>query len=55
MQASNFVEVIEERQGLKVGSIEEAAYKSGFISKKQLQKLVEPLLRSGYGKNLVDI
>jgi glucose-1-phosphate thymidylyltransferase len=55
MKASNFVEVIEERQGLKVGSIEEAAFKSGFINKEQLQKLVEPLLKSGYGKNLLDI
>lgn len=55
MQASNFVEVIEERQGLKIGSIEEAAFKSGFINKKQLQKLAKPLLKSGYGKNLMDI
>ncbi|MDD7915126.1 glucose-1-phosphate thymidylyltransferase RfbA [Polaribacter ponticola] len=55
MQASNFVEVIEERQGLKVGSIEEAAFASGFINKKQLQELAEPLLKSGYGKNLLDI
>ena len=55
MQASNFVEVIEERQGLKVGSIEEAAFTSGFINKKQLQQLTEPLLKSGYGKNLLDI
>ena len=54
-QASQFVQVIEERQGLKVGSIEEAAFKSGFINKEQLQKLVEPLLKSGYGKNLLDI
>lgn len=55
MQASNFVEVIEERQGLKVGSIEEAAFKSGFISKKQLKELAKPLLKSGYGKNLMEI
>lgn len=55
MQASNFVEVIEERQGLKVGSIEEAAFASGFINKEQLQELAEPLLKSGYGKNLLDI
>jgi glucose-1-phosphate thymidylyltransferase len=55
MQASNFVEVIEERQGLKIGSIEEAAYRSGFINKNQLQKLAEPLLKSGYGNNLLDI
>jgi glucose-1-phosphate thymidylyltransferase len=55
MQASNFVEVIEERQGLKVGSIEEAAFTSGFINKKELHQLAKPLLKSGYGKNLLDI
>ncbi len=53
IQASNFVEVIEERQGLKVGSIEEAAFKSGFITKEQLQIIAKPLLKSGYGKNLL--
>jgi glucose-1-phosphate thymidylyltransferase len=52
MQAAQFVEVIEERQGLKIGSIEEAAYKMGFINKKQLNSLIEPLLKSGYGKHL---
>jgi glucose-1-phosphate thymidylyltransferase len=55
MQASNFVEVIEERQGLKVGSIEEAAFSSGFINKNELHQLAKPLLKSGYGKNLLDI
>ena len=55
MQASQFVQVIEERQGLKIGSIEEAAYRSSFINKEQLKKLAEPLLKSGYGKNLMDI
>jgi glucose-1-phosphate thymidylyltransferase len=55
IQASNFVEVIEERQGLKVGSIEEAAFTSGFINKKELQELAKPLLKSGYGKNLMEI
>ena len=55
MQASQFVQVIEERQGLKIGSIEEAAYRSGFITKKELQKLAKPLLKSGYGKNLMEI
>ena len=55
MQASQFVQVIEERQGLKVGSIEEAAYRSGFITKEELSKLIEPLLKSGYGKRLVGI
>ena len=55
MQAGQFVQVIEERQGLKVGSIEEAAFRAGFITKKQLQNLAEPLLKSGYGKNLLKI
>ena len=52
MQASQFVQVIEERQGLKIGCIEEAAYKMGYIDKTQLLKLAEPLLKSGYGKYL---
>ncbi|MBD3725092.1 MAG: glucose-1-phosphate thymidylyltransferase RfbA, partial [Flavobacteriaceae bacterium] len=47
MQAGQFVQVIEERQGLKIGAIEEAAYKMGFIDANQLQKLAEPLLKSG--------
>ncbi len=55
MQASQFVQVIEERQGLKIGSIEEAAYRMGFIDKIQLKSLAEPLLKSGYGKHLMDI
>ncbi|MDX1461443.1 MAG: glucose-1-phosphate thymidylyltransferase RfbA [Marinirhabdus sp.] len=55
MQAAQFVEVIEERQGLKIGAIEEAAYDMGFISKKELQALAEPLLKSGYGKPLLDL
>ena len=55
MQASQFVQVIEERQGLKIGSIEEAAYRSGFITKEQLYKLAGPLLKSGYGKNLMKL
>lgn len=53
MQAAQFVEVIEERQGLKVGSIEEAAYEMGYISKEQLVTLAKPLLKSGYGKHLL--
>lgn len=53
MQAAQFVEVIEERQGLKIGSIEAAAYEMGFISKEQFIKLAQPLLKSGYGKNLL--
>jgi len=55
MQASQFVQVIEERQGLKIGAIEEAAYKMGFIDEAQLGKLAEPLLKSGYGKHLKDL
>lgn len=55
MQASQFVQVIEERQGLKIGAIEEAAYRMGFISKKQLDELAKPLLKSGYGKHLLEI
>lgn len=55
MQASQFVQVIEERQGLKIGAIEEAAYKSGFITKEQLKVLAIPLLKSGYGKHLMSL
>jgi glucose-1-phosphate thymidylyltransferase len=51
MQASQFVQVIEERQGLKVGCIEEIAYKKGFINKQQLIDLAQPLIKSGYGSN----
>jgi len=55
MQASQFVQVIEERQGLKIGAIEEVAYKMGYISKEQLSKLIQPLIKSGYGKHLLSI
>ncbi|MFN7044731.1 MAG: glucose-1-phosphate thymidylyltransferase RfbA [Flavobacterium sp.] len=55
MQAGQFVEVIEERQGLKIGAIEEAAYKMGFIDSNQLKALAEPLLKSGYGKHLMSL
>lgn len=55
MQAAQFVEVIEERQGLKVGSIEEAAYEMGYISKEELITLAKPLLKSGYGKYLLQL
>ncbi|MEL6812877.1 MAG: glucose-1-phosphate thymidylyltransferase, partial [Bacteroidota bacterium] len=55
MQAAQFVEVIEERQGLKIGAIEEAAYEMGYIDKQQLIKLAEPLLKSGYGKHLMQL
>ena len=55
MQASQFVQVIEERQGLKIGCIEEAAYRNGFIDSAQLKEIAQPLLKSGYGKNLLGL
>jgi glucose-1-phosphate thymidylyltransferase len=55
MQASEFVRVIEERQGLKVGCIEEVAYRMGFIDKKQVEVLANPLVKSGYGKYLLNL
>jgi glucose-1-phosphate thymidylyltransferase len=55
MQAGQFVQVIEERQGLKIGAIEEAAYKMGFINADQLKKIAAPLLKSGYGTHLMSI
>ena len=55
MQAGQFVQVIEERQGLKIGAIEEAAYKMNFIDGAQLEKLAQPLLKSGYGTHLMSL
>ena len=55
LQASQFVEVIENRQGLKVGCIEEVAYNKGFINKEQLAKLAQPLMKSGYGQYLMNL
>lgn len=55
MQASQFVQVIEDRQGQKIGCIEEVAYRAGFINKEQLRKIAEPLLKSGYGKYLQNV
>jgi len=55
MQAGQFVQVIEERQGLKIGAIEEAAYRMGFIDANQLKKIAEPLLKSGYGTHLMSL
>ena len=55
MQASQFVEVIEQRQGLKVGAIEGVAFEMGYIDESQLKTLVEPLLKSGYSKNLMQL
>jgi glucose-1-phosphate thymidylyltransferase len=54
-QAGQFVQVIEERQGLKVGCIEEVAFRMGFIDKEQLKNLAEPLLKSGYGTYLLNL
>ena len=53
MQAAQFVQVIEERQGLKIGCIEEVAYRMGFVNKQGLKALAEPLVKSGYGKYLL--
>jgi glucose-1-phosphate thymidylyltransferase len=55
MQAGEFVRVLEQRQGLKVGSIEEAAYRQGFITAEQLRKIAEPLRKSGYGDYLLNL
>ena len=55
MQASQFIQVIEQRQGIKVACIEEIAWRKGFINTDQLVKLAHPLLKSGYGKYLMDL
>lgn len=55
MQAGQFVQVIEERQGLKIGCIEEVAYRNGFISKEELKQIAAPLVKSGYGKYLLQL
>ena len=55
LQAGQFVQVLEERQGLKVGCIEEVAYKMGFIDKAQLRMIAEPLVNSGYGDYLLHL
>ncbi|MCB9164403.1 MAG: glucose-1-phosphate thymidylyltransferase RfbA [Flavobacteriales bacterium] len=54
-QAGQFVQVIEERQGLRIGCIEEVAYKKGYIDAGQLEKLAQPLLKSGYGEYLMKL
>jgi glucose-1-phosphate thymidylyltransferase len=54
MQASLFVQVIEQRQGIKIACIEEISYRKGFINKEQLAKLAQPLLKSGYGQYLMN-
>lgn len=55
MQAGQFVQVIEERQGLKIGCIEETAFRSSFIDAEQLKELAKPLLKSGYGTYLMNL
>jgi glucose-1-phosphate thymidylyltransferase len=55
MQAGQFVQVIEHRQGLKIGCIEEVAYRQGFIDKDAVRKIAEPLLKSGYGQYLLNL
>jgi glucose-1-phosphate thymidylyltransferase len=55
MQAGQFVQVIEERQGLKIGCIEEVAYRNGFISKEELKQIADPLVKSGYGSYLLNL
>ncbi|MFT7114628.1 MAG: glucose-1-phosphate thymidylyltransferase, partial [Candidatus Azotimanducaceae bacterium] len=55
MAAGQFVQVIEERQGLKIGCVEEVAYRQGFINKEGLKALATPLVKSGYGEYLISI
>jgi glucose-1-phosphate thymidylyltransferase len=55
IQAGQFVQAIEQRQGLKIGSLEESAYKAGFITKKEMIEITKPLLKSGYSHNLLKI
>ena len=55
MQASQFVQVIEQRQGIKIACIEEIAYRKGFITAEQMEAMAQPLLKSGYGQYLMNI
>lgn len=55
MQAGTFVQVIEERQGQKIGCIEEAAFRMGYIDEQQLKEIAEPLVKSGYGRYLLNL
>lgn len=55
MQASQFVQVIEQRQGIKIACIEEIAYRKGFIGRAELEKLAQPLVKSGYGQYLMNL
>ena len=54
-QAGQFVEVIEQRQGIKIGCIEEVAFKQGFIDEEQIKRIAKPLLKSGYGDYLMKL
>jgi glucose-1-phosphate thymidylyltransferase len=55
MQAANFIETIEERQGLKVSCVEEIAYRMGYINAEQVERLARPLIKNGYGQYLLDM
>ena len=55
LQASQFVEVVQNRQGLKIGCIEEIAYRMKFIDREQLNRVAQPLLKSGYGQYLLNL
>jgi glucose-1-phosphate thymidylyltransferase len=55
VQAAEYVRVIEERQGFKIGCVEEVAWRQGYISSEQLRELAEPLRKSGYGDYLIDL
>ena len=55
LEASNFVGAIQKRQGLYIACIEEIAYRKGYITKQQLERLAEPLMKTDYGKYLMDI
>jgi glucose-1-phosphate thymidylyltransferase len=55
MQAGQFVQVIEQRQGIKIACIEEIAWRKGFITREQVERMAQPLLKSGYGQYLINI
>ena len=55
MQANQYIQVIEERQGRKIGCIEEAAYRMGYIDKAKLLEIAEPFRKSGYGEYLINL
>ena len=55
LQAANFIETIESRQGLKIACVEEVAYRMGYINATQLEQLVQPLLKNGYGQYLLNL